>query len=88
MVLASTDEGYGLPVVEARYFGHPVVVTDDSGLPEIHGDLVISVPPTANGLADGLTRALAAPRRGYDGRRWVDTAAAIRAQIAHELGSR
>lgn len=88
VVLASTDEGYGLPVVEARYFGHPVVVTDDSGLPEIHGDLVISVPPTASGLADGLTRALAAPRQRYDGRRWADTAAAIRAQIAYELGSR
>lgn len=60
VVMASTDEGFGLPVAEANFFGIPCVVTDDGGLVEIHGDRVIGVEPTATGLAAGIGRALAA----------------------------
>ena len=44
VVLASTDEGFGLPVAEAQYFGIPVVTASDSGLEEIHSDLFVSQP--------------------------------------------
>lgn len=78
IVLASTDEGYGLPVVEGHYFGTPVVTTDDSGLGGIHGDGVVSVPPTPDALATAIRESLGAPRRVTHGLTWVDTARAVR----------
>jgi len=81
VVLASTDEGFGLPVVEASFFGTPVVATVDSGLVEIHGDRVFAAAPTPHALAEAMTRGLAAPSRPYTGRRWADTASAVREAI-------
>lgn len=81
IVLASTDEGFGLPVVEANWFGTPVVATTDSGLTDIHGDRVIGAEPTPRALAEALAQGLAAPRRPHLGRRWADTASEIRGTI-------
>lgn len=82
LVLASTDEGFGLPVAEANYFGVPVVTTDDSGLSAIHGDRVLSAPPTAAALVSRIADALAAPRCAHRGSSWWDTARGVRALIA------
>src|SRR5690606_36577767 len=34
----SLAEGFGLPVIEAMYFGKPVFISDRTSLPEIGGD--------------------------------------------------
>lgn len=57
IVLNSSDEGFGLPVVEAAYFSVPAIVALDSGLPEIHGDRVIAVSPDAESIATALAHA-------------------------------
>lgn len=57
VALVSSDEGFGLPVVEAGYFGIPVVVTADSGLGEIHGDRVLVAAPDPREVADTLEEA-------------------------------
>lgn len=85
VVMPSTDEGFGLPVAEALFLGIPAVVTDDSGMPEIFGDAVISVPPTETSLADAM-RAIRAGARGAaaaeDMTTWGAAARALRGAIA------
>jgi len=34
----STAEGFGLPVIEAMYFGKPILLSSCTSLPEIGGD--------------------------------------------------
>lgn len=60
VVLASSDEGFGLPVAEAQYFGIPVIVTTDSGLVDIHGDSVLAAEPMPVALSRVLDGALSA----------------------------
>jgi glycosyltransferase involved in cell wall biosynthesis len=45
LILLSTDEGFGLPVVEAMRFGCPVVAANRSALPEIVGDAGLLIDP-------------------------------------------
>jgi glycosyltransferase involved in cell wall biosynthesis len=83
VVLASSDEGFGLPVVEAEYFGVPCVVTSDSGLAQIHGDRVQVAEPNPEALARGILIALktaGAPQRSPEGS-WSATVAALRSAI-------
>lgn len=54
----SLHEGFGLPAVEAMASGCPLVVSDRGALPEVVGDAALVVPPTPEGLADGLRAAL------------------------------
>ncbi|MFN0083154.1 MAG: glycosyltransferase family 4 protein [Ferruginibacter sp.] len=37
-VFPSLAEGFGLPVIEAMYFGKPVIISNSTALPEIGGD--------------------------------------------------
>jgi len=81
VVVASTDEGFGLPVVEARYFGAHAVATTDSGLGEIHGAQVAVVPPEPAALSSELADALARPRGtvgALDGATWGEVASRLR----------
>ncbi|WP_421732396.1 glycosyltransferase [Cellulomonas sp.] len=79
VVLASSDEGFGLPVAEAQFFGVPVVATSDSGLDELHTGLIVAEP---DGPALSRALALAAGNRGdvraEGSRAWADTAAELR----------
>lgn len=43
-VIPSFYEGFGLSVIEAQYFGVPVICSDAEALLEIGGDAVLSVP--------------------------------------------
>lgn len=59
IVLASSDEGYGLPMAEADFFGLPAIATSDSGLERIFNNLIV-VDPTPSGLELALKQALLA----------------------------
>lgn len=81
VVLASTDEGFGLPVVEANYFGAHAIATTDSGVGAIHGGRVTLSPPEPTALAEAITEALAGPRIAdgrLEGNTWATTAARLR----------
>jgi glycosyltransferase involved in cell wall biosynthesis len=44
-VFPSTNEGFGIPILEAFYFKIPVLVANNTCLPEVGGDAVISFDP-------------------------------------------
>ncbi len=82
IVLNSSDEGFGLPVVEAAYFGIPVVVASDSGLAAIHGPDVHVSDPDPQSIADAVTAALReAPRHPRPVRPWALCAHETRAAV-------
>jgi len=62
LVLPSTYEGFGMPVLEARACGTRVVTTDIPELREAGGHDAIYVPPTVDGIRDGILRALKSDR--------------------------
>jgi len=58
-VFPSLYEGFGLPPLEAMYFGTPVVTSNVSSLPEVVGDAAMLVDPySAESIADGMRRVL------------------------------
>ena len=61
-VLASTYEGFGIPVLEARACGTRVVTTDIPELHEAGGDEATYVEPTRAGIRDGIITSLARVR--------------------------
>lgn len=58
-VLPSLYEGFGIPVAEAMSVGTPVVISDNSSLPEVAGDAGILInPKDLNSIKCGLEKAL------------------------------
>lgn len=90
VAMASSDEGFGLPIAEAQYFGIPALVTSDSGMPEIFGDYPFVADPEPSSIAEALNGALASERSGRGGRDtligWDDTATGLRERLrdAHD----
>jgi glycosyltransferase involved in cell wall biosynthesis len=85
VVLASSDEGFGLPVAEALSLGHPVVVTSDGGLGETFGDSVKAVPAEPEALGRAISDALAQHRTPCQQaimNSWRDTARVVHEAIA------
>lgn len=87
IVLASSDEGFGLPVAEARFFGIPILWAADSGLDEIHGNNPLEFDPTSSqDLASKIGLALSDNSPRYPGTvlTWDDTVRSLRAMIRGE----
>ena len=62
LVVPSTYEGFGLPVLEAMHSGCAVVCADAASLPEVGGDAALWVQPNDDlTLADTLTTLLGDP---------------------------
>ncbi len=87
-VLASTFEGFGLPVLEAMACGTPVIASDVAALREVGGDVARFVPPGdsnafANAIALSLRDGSAAASARVDGPlraaqfSWTKTAEAL-----------
>jgi glycosyltransferase involved in cell wall biosynthesis len=60
-VFPSIYEGFGMPVLEARACGTPVVTTDIPELREAGGPDAIYVTPTEKGIRQGILEAVANP---------------------------
>ena len=58
VVVPSLEEGFGLPALEGMAAGTTVVAADTSSLTEVVADGGYLVPPTAEGVTDGLVHAL------------------------------
>ena len=58
-VFASLYEGFGIPPLEAMACGAPVVLSDQSSLPEVGGDAVVYANPYQTAaIAEGIRRVL------------------------------
>jgi glycosyltransferase involved in cell wall biosynthesis len=81
IILASSDEGFGLPIAEANYLGIPALVTSDSGMEMIHPEGVVVAEPNPQGMADGIEMALVGGvllTRSDSMTTWAQTASGIR----------
>jgi glycosyltransferase involved in cell wall biosynthesis len=86
VVVASSDEGFGLPIAEALYFGIPVVVAEDSGVADMHGPDVIAAEPTPVGMGTAMAEALARGLGGPGGvPSWMETVRLLRKKVANAL---
>ncbi|MDN4520336.1 glycosyltransferase [Mycolicibacterium austroafricanum] len=84
VVLASSDEGFGLPVAEALSLGRPVVVTSDSGLETTFADSVRVAAPEHEAIGKAIADALAGrdvPSE-YNAPSWTDTVVTVREAIS------
>lgn len=59
LVQPSTDEGFGLPIVEAMHFGLPFTAANNTAMPEIGGDAGVYFDPyNTDAMADAITSLL------------------------------
>ncbi|OEI68254.1 hypothetical protein Cus16_1925 [Curtobacterium sp. ER1/6] len=83
VVLASSDEGFGLPIAEACYIGVPAVICDDSGVAELHPGALVA-RPEAGDLAAQIRAALRSgtPTDSRTVRSWRDHVTVLRERLA------
>lgn len=59
LVLASTYEGFGLPIIEANAVGRPVVTSNCWSMPEVGGDAACYVDPVdISSIRDGILQVI------------------------------
>jgi glycosyltransferase involved in cell wall biosynthesis len=87
-VFPSTYEGFGMPVLEARACGTPVVTTDTPELREAGGPDAIYVRPTMEGIRSGLRQVLSSGQRPsgvFERPTWADGARTLAAALRGTL---
>lgn len=85
IVLASSDEGFGLPLAEAQTLGLPAVATIDSGISGLHGPNLVSCEPTVESIAAGISQALEKSNLVQPTvRSWVQAASELRGVALRE----
>ena len=85
--MLSLDEGFGLPLAEARYFGTPAVVSDLPVFHEVLGDYGTFVNPTdPTDIARGILRVRRGSTKG-ERHQWEDSVRIMRSEIAERLRS-
>lgn len=67
VVVASSDEGFGLPLAEAAALGVPAVVASDSGVAALFHDTAVPAEPTPEGLGAAIDQAVAGPKKTSPG---------------------
>jgi glycosyltransferase involved in cell wall biosynthesis len=83
LLFPSLYEGFGMPVLEARVCGARVVTSDIPELREAGDEHVIYVEPTAEGVKDGILRAINAPKPPpAPGRTWKEAAKVLAGELA------
>ncbi len=84
-IFPSLYEGFGMPVREARACGTRVVATDLPELREAGDEHCIYIPPTEDGIREGICAALNAPRGAIPTQRiwptWQESAGLLAAQL-------
>ena len=89
IILASSDEGFGLPVTEAQHFGIPLICTSDSGLTSIHGSDLLVADPTPESIAerilDGFQAGVSVSNRRPPKNTWAEVAREMRSIIVENL---
>ena len=63
LIMPSTYEGFGLPVLEAMQFGTPVICARASSLPEVAGEAAMQIDPDDDvALAERIVRVMSDDR--------------------------
>ncbi|MFB8388046.1 glycosyltransferase [Microbacterium sp. NPDC055910] len=88
IILASSDEGFGLPVAEAQFLGVPAVITADSGITELFPDHSVVASPEPSSLGAAIQEALASRVRLSAGVKESQTWAHVVSQVRSELQAR
>jgi glycosyltransferase involved in cell wall biosynthesis len=78
LILASSDEGFGLPIAEAEYLHIPAVITSDIGVVDLFPNALVAAPSPKD-LSEKIGLALNnPPHRKTDAWTWLDMVTAIR----------
>jgi glycosyltransferase involved in cell wall biosynthesis len=82
----SLDEGYGLPAIEALYFGSPIKLSDITVFRELVGGYgVFANPESAAEMTEAISSDTRTPKAGVRPPSWLEVVTKIRSQVVDGL---